>query len=229
MGDEENNLGAFGTIAPLPGNEKPVSPSPQSSIFSIEYYSFLFNVSTQDVISRIVRSIIPYPPAFFSLIKKNPDLYGPFWISSSLIFVLAVTGNVGIYLSSEIQVPPDVGKLSFAASTIYGYLSFVSFLVYCVFRYFSSKQLSISLMEIVCIYGYSLFIYIPVAILCVIPSNGFRWTLTIISAVISSASVGLNCANEVKQDMKQMLFVVFIQCVVHFGFGVICQLYFFSY
>jgi hypothetical protein len=46
--------------------------------------------------------------------------YGPFWISSTLIFTLAVTGNVGAYLSSEVNTGPDVSKLRS--------VSFVSFL-----------------------------------------------------------------------------------------------------
>ena len=40
-------------------------------------------------------------PIFFALIKEKPDLWGPFWIATTLVFLLAVTGNFTSYLASN--------------------------------------------------------------------------------------------------------------------------------
>lgn len=34
---------------------------------------------------------------FFVIYKEKPDLYGPFWILTTLIAVLAILGNLGRY------------------------------------------------------------------------------------------------------------------------------------
>lgn len=34
---------------------------------------------------------------FFVLYKEKPDLYGPFWILTTLIAILAILGNLGRY------------------------------------------------------------------------------------------------------------------------------------
>ena len=33
-------------------------------------------------------------------IRPNPDLYGPFWITSTLIFTIAISGNILSFLSN---------------------------------------------------------------------------------------------------------------------------------
>lgn len=58
------------------------------SFLTIEYYQQFFNVDTMVVVERIVNSMIPKrAPADYlkSYIGQNPDLYGPFWITVTLV------------------------------------------------------------------------------------------------------------------------------------------------
>jgi hypothetical protein len=67
-------------------------------------FSFLqkyFDVTTEEVFERLLNSIIPFNPRFYGLLQNNPDLYGPFWIYTTLIFVLAASGSFSIYLKGE--------------------------------------------------------------------------------------------------------------------------------
>jgi hypothetical protein len=45
---------------------------------------------------RILSSLVPRLNNNYLVneIKPNPDLYGPFWISITLIFTIAITGNI---------------------------------------------------------------------------------------------------------------------------------------
>ena len=72
------------------------------SIWQIEYYQQFFNVSTNDVITRCVSSAVPTFNSNFlrDKIRPNPDLYGPFWISITLIFTISITGNIANFLQS---------------------------------------------------------------------------------------------------------------------------------
>ena len=72
------------------------------SFWQIEFYQKYFNVNTSDVISRIVGSMTPTFSQSFLLnrIRPNPDLYGPFWISMTLIFSISITGNILNFLNN---------------------------------------------------------------------------------------------------------------------------------
>lgn len=58
------------------------------SFLTIEYYQQFFNVDTYMVLERIANSMIPKRAAANYLrmnIGENPDLYGPFWITVTLV------------------------------------------------------------------------------------------------------------------------------------------------
>ncbi len=135
-------------------------------LWNFEYWSFLFNVDTTQVGHRLLKSLIPWPPTFFDVIAKNPDLYGPFWIASTLVFILAATGNVARFLTSWTNDKTNewsynLDKLSVAAGTLYGYLGVVPLLLFFVFKW---QGIKLRWLHLVCIYGYSLFIYIPISV-----------------------------------------------------------------
>ena len=67
----------------------------------ITNYRFLkkyFNVTTADVRSRLLHSLVPFNPKFYDISEQTPDLYGPFWIYTTLIFIIAAAGSLSGYL-----------------------------------------------------------------------------------------------------------------------------------
>jgi len=42
---------------------------------------------------------VPFNRDFYALANDKPDLYGPFWIYTTLIFLVAVAGNLSAYIN----------------------------------------------------------------------------------------------------------------------------------
>ena len=69
---------------------------------SLAFVAQYFDVDTSDVKNRIQNVIMPCPSKkFLNLTHGNPDFYGPFWIATTLIFVIGVTANINEYSSSD--------------------------------------------------------------------------------------------------------------------------------
>lgn len=57
-----------------------------------------FNVEIDEIKKKLISSIIPFNKSFHTETEEKPDLYGPFWIYSTLILLLVVTANFARYL-----------------------------------------------------------------------------------------------------------------------------------
>jgi hypothetical protein len=60
-----------------------------------------FNITTNDVRSRLLHSLVPFNPKFYDISQQTPDLYGPFWIYTTLIFIIAASGSLSGYLQNN--------------------------------------------------------------------------------------------------------------------------------
>ncbi|XP_023161966.2 protein YIPF1 [Drosophila hydei] len=173
------------------------------SFLTIEYYQQFFNVDTYMVLERIVNSMIPKRAATNYLrmnIGENPDLYGPFWITITLIFSIAISGNLASYLQQaddSYHWHYNFHLVSYAASCIFLYANILPAILWALFKYSlkpvdatdavetDSASYTPSLLSLMCIYGYSLAIYIPVSILWVINISLLQWLLVITAALLS--------------------------------------------
>jgi hypothetical protein len=59
-------------------------------------------------------------------------------------------------------------------------------LIYLFFRW-RLNRIEYTFIELLCIYGYSLTIFIPISILWIIPIHWLQWTLTIAASVVSGS------------------------------------------
>ena len=67
----------------------------------------------------------------------------------------------------------DFNKVTLAATVVYTYIGLMPVLLWGVLKYFNSTgNTPPSLLDIITVYGYSLFVYIPVAIICIFPWIG---------------------------------------------------------
>uniref|UniRef100_A0A8D8R2Y2 Protein YIPF n=1 Tax=Cacopsylla melanoneura TaxID=428564 RepID=A0A8D8R2Y2_9HEMI len=162
------------------------------SNWSIEYFQKFFDVDTDTVISRIKGSIYPkYGDNYFqTYIKSKPDLYGPFWICATLIITIAISGNVANYLqaaaSHKYNWKYDFHAISSSATAIFFYAWFVPIIVWGYLKYQNdSEVLNLSMLELLCVYGYSLSIYIPISILWVVQIGFLQSTLVVLGALLS--------------------------------------------
>ncbi|XP_043701997.1 protein YIPF1 homolog isoform X2 [Telopea speciosissima] len=190
-GDRGRGYQAFGS--PIGGDEQP-STNGWKGVFNVLSYTQYFNVDTDTVLERIMSSLNPLGGTFFSKIDANPDLYGLVWISTTLVFVIALLGNCATYLirkqnDSSTSWSFDVNYVNLAACAVYGYALLVPLAFYFLLQYLGSRA---SLVHFWCMWGYSLFIFIFSSILLVIPVEILRWIIIILTGVASACFVSLN-------------------------------------
>ena len=90
--------------------------------------------------------------------------YGPFWTCTTLIFVAASIATFVTYLSHKWHKKEwtyDINLVTWSAGLFYGYVTFVPLGLYVILKYFSAPA---GLVQLWCLYGYSLFIFIPASV-----------------------------------------------------------------
>ena len=123
------------------------------------------------------------------IISEKPDAYGPFWIATSLIFLVAVSSHISSFLTAWMLGKGwayDFQSFLTLASMVYSFLAAVPLILWFGLRQFNSK---FKLATAFCLYGYSLMPYLPAAGLSVFPSQIFpfpyAWLLFLGSGSIS--------------------------------------------
>ncbi|CAL8346484.1 unnamed protein product [Merluccius merluccius] len=184
-------------------------PQKNAPFWSFDYYQKFFDVDTHQVRSRIIGSVMPWPGKNFIdvYIRRNPDLYGPFWICATLVFAIAISGNISNFLvhlgKPNYKYVPEFRKVTIAATAIYCYAWLVPLALWGLLLWRNNKVMNLvtySFMEIVCVYGYSLAIYIPAVVLWIIPSDGLRWVTGLVALCLSGSVLLLTFWPAVRDD-----------------------------
>uniref|UniRef100_A0A8D0TF49 Protein YIPF n=1 Tax=Sus scrofa TaxID=9823 RepID=A0A8D0TF49_PIG len=145
----------------------------QPGFWTFGYYQTFFDVDTSQVLDRIKGSLLPRPGHNFVRhhLRNRPDLYGPFWICATLAFVLAVTGNLTLVLAQKrdpsIHYSPQFHKVTVAGITIYCYAWLVPLALWGFLQWrkgVRERMGPYTFLETVCVYGYSLFVFIPTVV-----------------------------------------------------------------
>ncbi|XP_001380897.1 protein YIPF1 isoform X2 [Monodelphis domestica] len=209
-----------------------------SPFWTFEYYQTFFDVDTYQVFDRIKGSMLPIPGRNFVrlYIRSNPDLYGPFWICATLVFAIAISGNFSNFLihlgDKTFHYVPEFRKVSIAATAIYAYAWLVPLGLWGFLLWRNSKVMSIvsySFLEIVCVYGYSLFVYIPTAILWIIPQKAVRWVLVMVALGLSGSVLVMTFWPAVRDDNRRVAVATIVTIVLlHTLLSVGCLAYFFD-
>uniref|UniRef100_A0A3B3ZN22 Protein YIPF n=1 Tax=Periophthalmus magnuspinnatus TaxID=409849 RepID=A0A3B3ZN22_9GOBI len=211
---------------------------PTGGFWTFEYYQSFFNVDTTQVLDRVKGSVMPLPGRNFIKhhLRSNPDLYGPFWICVTLVFTVAISGNLSTFLiemgNPAYHYTPQFHRVTVASIVIflYAWLVPISLWGFLSWRQGVERQVGgYSFLETVCVYGYSLFIYIPTSILWIIPFEWLRWTLMVVAMVISGSVLVLTFWPVVREDTKPMaVSTVAIIVALHSLLAIGCKMYFFQ-
>ncbi|CAI5674112.1 unnamed protein product [Oreochromis niloticus] len=160
----------------------------------------------------------------------------PFWICVTLVFSVAISGNLSTFLvergNPTFHYRPQFHRVTIAAVVIfmYAWLVPIGLWGFLTWRQGAERQIGgYSFLETVCVYGYSLFIYIPTSVLWIIPYDWLRWTLILIAMVISGSVLVLTFWPVVRDDTKVTAVATVVTIVVlHTLLAVGCKLYFFQ-
>ena len=69
-------------------------------------------------------SLIPFNPKFHDISEKTPDLYGPFWIYTTLIFIIAAAGSLSIFIQNQSSTNFYKEFVPVAAALVFIYFNF---------------------------------------------------------------------------------------------------------
>ena len=144
-----------------------------------------FKITSDDFILRFINSFIPFNNKFGNLIKNNPDLYGPIWIYTSLILLISSTGSLTRTLQGNNNKNFFQEFVPIAGIIIYSVGFGLPILISLLMKIFG---VSLGIVHVICTYGYSFSIFLPISIICVIQVNALQW-IALLYAVFSSTSL----------------------------------------
>ncbi|XP_061084469.1 protein YIPF2-like [Conger conger] len=207
------------------------------NLWTFEYYQAFFDVDTVQVLDRIRGSLIPLPGRNFVRhhLHSNPDLYGPLWICVTLVFSLAIGGNLSTFLTQRgdpnFRYRPQFHAVSVAAVSVFLYAMLVPV---CVWGFLKWRQggrhvRGYSYLETVCVYGYSLFIYVPASVLWIFPLQWLRWVSILVAMAISGSVLVITFWPVVRDDTKVAAAITVTTIVLlHALLAIGCELFFFQ-
>ena len=171
-------------------------------------FSFIrpyFKVTFNDIKQRIISSFIPIKPSFFDIAVEHPDLYGPFWIYTTLIYVIAAGGALSYYFTNSVNnyfqaFVPIAGTILYSFGFGFPFIMWLTL-------YFFKKE--IKYVSLICLYGYSLTCFIPVLILCASGFAWIQWILLLYGIANSSAFFAINLWNFIVslEERKKYIFL----------------------
>lgn len=186
-----------------------------------------FQINSKDFFSRVCLSVIPFNSKFYEVVEKSPDFYGPFWIYTTLIVLISSCGS----LTRTIQGNRDTNFFQEFMPTACILIYFIGFgvpIFLALFtKIFGGK---INIAPIICIYGYSYTIFLPITIICTIPNELLQWIL-LAYAIFSSTSLIIislsRSISEVQKGKKTALIIIIciFQAIIFF----VLKLYFFKH
>jgi hypothetical protein len=88
----------------------------------------------------------------------------------------------------------------------------------------------IKLVNVWCIYGYSLTIFIPMAFVCIVPIGWVRWLAVMLATGVSGLFIVVNLKQTIYEAAPARALVLLgAMLALHLGVGLALRLYFFRY
>ncbi|KAJ8517167.1 hypothetical protein ONZ45_g5617 [Pleurotus djamor] len=202
-------------------------PKGASGFWQIEYYQPYFDVDTKT--ASLDSNCFS---AYATLLNPAPDLYGPFWTLTTLIFTLflssSLAASIATYLSPEPEYDYNFQLLSISVSLVYAYGIGLPVVLWVALRYLGVGEWSV--IEAISIWGYGQFVWIPVSLLCVIPVPLLRWVLVAVAFGLSGYFLVVNVYPILAMaEAKATRLLIVVVAVLHAALALTLKVLFFSY
>ncbi|KAI9824414.1 MAG: hypothetical protein M1832_001949 [Thelocarpon impressellum] len=198
-------------------------------LWTLSFYAQFFDVDTSTVLHRCFSAVYPRSN-FLDIMEGNPDLYGPFWIATTVVFILFLTGTISQYLhhKGEGHFEYDFKLLSGAAGLIYGYTGVIPIALWGLLKWFGSE--SANLLECWALYGYANFIWIPVALISWSPITILNWVFVGVGFGVSAFFLFRNLYPVLSATDVQTSKILLIAVVaLHAGLSIAIKILFFAH
>lgn len=210
------------------------------SLLSPSFWLAAFAVDTAEVVSRVRAAAWPVrrPALFLAQIAGKPDLYVPLWGPAVLVFALHLASNLASYLhfASSPAEPiwrSDVSRLLSAAAVVYGFTVGAPAGAWLAGGFFGAPGLGP--VSLLCLYGYSVAVFVPAAAVCVLPSPALQWVAVLGATALSTFFVLANAAAALLDGAGGLPLapaartLLLALAAAHIAFGVTLKLLFFSF
>jgi len=198
-------------------------------LWTLTFYAQFFDVDTAEVLRRCRVALYPRSN-FLDILDGNPDLYGPFWIATTVIFILFMTGTISQYLanSGEEHFQYDFTLLSGASGLIYGYTFVIPVALWGVLKWFGSEGANV--LECWALYGYGNLIWIPVALISWSPITILNYVFVTVGFAVSALFLVRNLWPLVSAtDQKVSRVLVIVVVALHAGLAIAIKILFFAH
>ncbi|MCJ1351748.1 MAG: hypothetical protein MMC33_001732 [Icmadophila ericetorum] len=229
-GTSRNKLPASNNGLPFSNNTNNDTSTLGSKRFlwTLSFYAQFFDVDTTEVLRRCRTALFPRSN-FLDVLDGNPDLYGPFWIATTVVFILFITGTISAYLASKGQedFEYDFTLLSGASGLIYGYTGLIPVGLWGVLKWFGSEEGN--LLECWALYGYANLIWIPVALVSWSPIKILNWVFVGVGFGVSSLFLVRNLYPLVNvTDARTSKILIIVVVALHAGLSIAIAILFFA-
>ncbi|XP_016009099.2 protein YIPF2 isoform X5 [Rousettus aegyptiacus] len=171
----------------------------QSGFWTFGYYQSFFDVDTSQVLDRIKGSLLPRPGHNF--------------------------------VRHHLRNRPDL-YVTVASITIYCYAWLVPLVLWGFLRWRKGVQERVgpfTFLETVCVYGYSLFVFIPTVVLWLIPVPWLQWLLGALALALSATGLVFTLWPIVREDTRLVASLLLSAVVLlHALLAMGCKFYFFQ-
>jgi len=212
-------------------------PEKRHGMWSFAFYQQLFDVDTSTVTSRIKESVMPFPSRHTDsvYIGGKPDLYGPVWISATLVLIIGVCSNINfvfdnLWKSDKWRYTPQFEQLYVAGIIVYSYVFAVPLLLYTWTCWKNNNQTDLSATHLISSYGYSIASFIPLTLLLVIRIEAINWIAMIIMMGVTGSVLVMKLWPKFQSFHKTIAYALsaFI-FLLHVAVTVLIKLSFFSH
>lgn len=178
---------------------EPVNNSSRSSNIMLTKLYDLWDVDTGDVIERILLSINPLLKTPFltnglldseystrpnTIVNgKQPDMWGPVWIYFTMVFSVFFSATMSELFDQKLS-DYDLGLLTGIAGTLFAFTFVVPVVMWFVIQYFNLVP-SLTLVQTVCLYGYSCTVWIPAVLIAGSPLGAPAFVGSLASQIVN--------------------------------------------
>jgi hypothetical protein len=165
--------------------------------------------------------------------EKNADLYGPFWVTTTFWILVGIMGNMYSKImhlrhKKEGEWSYDFKEATVACAVVYAYVGLMSLMIWGMMKW---KAVPAAFPDVLCVYGYSIFVPLLAAILCGVPNTGWQWFVVVLCGFWSSMYLLMNFWRLWRMTLEKCWFICVVTLVVLFqiGFTASLKFYFFNY
>ncbi len=145
-----------------------------------------FDVSTADIITRLIWASFPFNGKFHSEYNRKPDIYGPIWILLTLIVAITVATNFSRYLVSSGNFTYQLTVFPIALGCLFSICLGLPLAIYYFVKCFGDRESTVTLVYGIGMYCYSFTAFLLSTLICgFVTNSAVRWVLLAYSTFTS--------------------------------------------